>query len=270
MFDVVKQVVGFVRVGKVYLLVVLVDKNLLVFCYCSFWLYNVQVGQQVGKSFGLNKFMFNDEFVNVWIGVGMQFNGIGYIGIDNVYYNGNCVVDFVIVDGVKKFGVEKVLLIVMCGVVFDMIVYYGKLIVLGGIEFMVVDIQVVLKKQGLMLCKGDVVLFNIGWLELVGKDDKQFFEVEFGIGMEVVKWLVDQGIVVFGGDMWVLEVYLNLYMWDEFLINQYMFVKCGIYNLELIDSCVLVCDKVWEFFFVFGQLLYVGFMQVNINLVVIC
>lgn len=58
--------------------------------------------------------------------------------------------------------------------------------------------------------------------------------------MEVVKWLVDQGIVVFGGDIWVLEVYLNLNVVEEFLVNQYMLVKCGIYNLELIDVCVLV------------------------------
>lgn len=169
--DVVKCVVLLVRIGKIYLLVVLVDKNLFVFCYCSFCLYNVQVGQQVGRLLGFNRFIFNDELVNVWIGVGIQFNGIGYIGIDNVYYNGNKVVDFVIVDGVCKFGVEKVLLMVIRGVVLDMIVYYGKVIVFGGIEFIVVDIQVVLKKQGLSLCKGDVVLFNIGWLELIGKDN---------------------------------------------------------------------------------------------------
>ncbi|MDN0076414.1 hypothetical protein QU481_16190 [Crenobacter sp. SG2303] len=33
---------------------------------------------------------------------------------------------------------------------------------------------------------------------LIGKGNKQFLGVEFGIGMEAAKWLADQGIVAFG------------------------------------------------------------------------
>jgi hypothetical protein len=44
--------------------------------------------------------------VNAWTGVD-QLNGIGHIGIDNVYYNGNKAADFVTVDGVRKLGVER-------------------------------------------------------------------------------------------------------------------------------------------------------------------
>lgn len=44
------------------------------------------------------------------------------------------------------------------------------------------------------------MLFNPSGLELIGKDNKQFLEVEPGIGMKAVKWLADQGIVAFGGD----------------------------------------------------------------------
>lgn len=36
-------------------------------------------------------------------GVGTQLNGIGHIGIDNVYYNGNKATDFVTVEGVKNW-----------------------------------------------------------------------------------------------------------------------------------------------------------------------
>ncbi|MCA3876749.1 MAG: cyclase family protein, partial [Burkholderia sp.] len=207
--DVIKQAVGLVKAGKTYPLAVPVDKNLPAFRHRSFRLYNVQVGQQAGKSLGPNKFTFNDELVNAWTGVGTQLNGIGHIGIDNVYYNGNQAADFVTVDGVKKLGVEKVPPIVTRGVVLDMTAYYGKPIVPGGTEFTVADIQAVLKKQGLTLRKGDVVLFNTGWLELIGKDNKQFLEVEPGIGMEAAKWLADQGIVAFGGDTWASEVYPN-------------------------------------------------------------
>ncbi|AQQ36357.1 cyclase family protein [Burkholderia cenocepacia] len=267
--DVVKQAVGLVKAGKTYPLAVPVDKNLPAYRHRSFRLYNVQVGQQAGKSLGPNKFTFNDELVNAWTGVGTQLNGIGHIGIDNVYYNGNRAADFVTVDGVKKLGVEKVPPIVTRGVVLDMTAHYGKPIVPGGTEFTVADIQAVLKKQRLTLRKGDVVLFNTGWLELIGKDHKQFLDVEPGIGMEAAKWLADQGIVAFGGDTWASEVYPNPHTQDEFPVNQYMLAKRGIYNLELIDSRALVRDQAWEFLFVLGQPLYVGSTQVNINPVAI-
>lgn len=266
--DVVKKAVELVKVGKTYPLAVPLDKNLPAFRHRSFHLYTTQPGEQAGRTLGPNKFTFNDELVNGWTGVGTQLNGIGHIGIDNVYYNGNKAVDFVTIEGVKKLGIEKVPPMVTRGVVLDMTAHYGKAIVPGGTEFTVADIEAVLKKEGITLRKGDVVLFNTGWLELIGKDNEKFLEVEPGIGMEAAKWLADQGIVAFGGDTWASEVYPNP-SGEEFPINQYMLAKRGIYNLELIDSRALVRDKAWQFLFVLGQPLYVGSTQVNVNPVAI-
>lgn len=263
--EVVMQAIKLVKTGKTYPLAVPIDKHLPAFRHRSFNLYNIQPGEQGGQTTGPNKFSFNDELVNGWTGVGTQLNGIGHIGIDNVYYNGNKATDFVTVEGVKKLGIEKVPPIVTRGIVLDMVAHYGKAIVPGGTEFTVADIQAVLKKQGLTIRKGDVVLFNTGWLELIGKDNKQFLEVEPGIGMEAAKWLADQGIVAFGGDTWASEVYPDPKSNEEFPANQFMLAKRGIYNLELIDSRALVQDKAWEFLFVLGQPLYKGSTQVNIN-----
>ncbi|SFP01608.1 Putative cyclase [Chitinophaga sp. YR627] len=267
--EIVMKAVRLVKTGKTYPLAVPVDKNLPAFRHRSFHLYNIQPGEQGGQTLGPNKFSFNDELVNGWTGVGTQLNGIGHIGIDNVYYNGNRAADFVTVEGVKKLGIEKVPPIVTRGIVLDMVAYYGKPIVPGGTAFTIADIQAVLKKQGISIRKGDVVLFNTGWLELIGKDNKQFLEVEPGIGIEAARWLADQGIVAFGGDTWASEVYPNPKSNEEFPVNQFMLAKRGIYNLELIDSRALVRDKVWEFLFVLGQPLYVGSTQVNINPVAI-
>ncbi|HFK5585316.1 TPA: cyclase family protein [Elizabethkingia anophelis] len=267
--ELVLQSVKLVKKGKTLPLAVPVDKHLPAFRHRSFNLYNIQPGEQGGKTLGPNKFSFNDELVNAWTGVGTQLNGIGHIGIDNVYYNGNKATDFVTVEGVRKLGVEKVPPMVTRAVVLDMTAYYGKNIVPGGTEFTVSDIQNVLKKEGLSLKKGDIVLFNTGWLELIGKDNNQFLETEPGIGMEAAQWLADQGIIAFGGDTWASEVYPNPKSKEEFPINQFMLAKRGIYNLELIDTRPLVKEKVWEFLFVLGQPLYVGSTQVNVNPVVI-
>ncbi|HAV2903528.1 TPA: cyclase family protein, partial [Acinetobacter baumannii] len=171
--DVVLQAMKLVKQGKTLSLAVPIDKNFPAFRHRSFRLYNIQPGQQDGQSLGPNKFTFNDELVTAWTGIGTQLNGIGHIGINNVYYNGNKAADFVTVDGVKKLGVEKVPPMVTRGVILDMTSYYKKDIVPGGTEFSVADIKAVLKKQGISLRKGDVVLFNTGWLELVGKDNKK-------------------------------------------------------------------------------------------------
>jgi kynurenine formamidase len=264
----VKKAIGLVTTGKTYSLGVAVSKDLPAFRHRSFHLYNIQPGEQAGQTLGKNKFTFNDELVNGWTGVGTQLNGIGHIGIDNVYYNGNKAADFVTVEGVSKLGIEKVPPMVTRGVVLDMTAHFGNAIVPGGTVFSVDDLKAVLKKQGITLRKGDVVLFNTGWLELIGKDNQQFLATEPGIDMPAAQWLADQGIVAFGGDTWASEVYPNP-SGEEFPVNQFMLAKRGIYNLELIDTRALVQDKAFEFLFVLGQPLYKGSTQVNVNPVAI-
>jgi kynurenine formamidase len=267
--EVALAAVQLVKTGRSYPLAVPIDKNLPAFRHRSFNLYNVQPDEAGGTSKASNKFTFNDELVNGWTGVGTQLNGIGHIGIDYVYYNGNRAADFVTIEGVKKLGIEKVPPMVTRGVVLDMVAHYGQPIVPEDTEFTVADIKAVLEKQGLTLRTGDVVLFNTGWLELIGKDDKKFLEVEPGIGMEAAEWLADQGIVAFGGDTWASEIY-PAKDGQEFPVNQFMLAKNGIYNLELIDTRPLVRDGVYAFLFVLGQPLYKGSTQVNINPVAIC
>lgn len=264
--EVALEAAKLVKTGKTYPLAVPIDKSLPAFRHRSFHLTNTQPGEAGGATSGPNKFTFNDELVVGWTGVGTQLNGIGHIGIDNVYYNGNRASDFVTIEGVKKLGIEKVP--PTRGVVLDMVAYYGKPIVPADTEFAVADIKAVLKKEGITLRKGDVVLFNTGWLELIGKDNQKFLGVEPGIGMEAARWLADQGIVAFGGDTWASEIY-PAKDGQEFPINQFMLAKNGIYNLELIDSRALVRDKAYEFLFVLGQPLYVGSTQVNVNPVAI-
>jgi kynurenine formamidase len=266
--EVTLEAMKLVKKGKTYSLAVPIDKNLPAFRHRSFYLYNVQPDEAGGKVKAQNKFTFNDELVNGWTGVGTQLNGIGHIGIDHIYYNGNKAADFVTVEGVKKLGIEKVPPMVTRGVVLDMVEHYGQPIVPAETEFTVADIKAVLKKQGITLRKGDVVLFNTGWLELIGKDDKKFLEVEPGIGMEAAEWLAAQEIVAFGGDTWASEIY-PAKDGQEFPVNQFMLAKQGIYNLELIDSRALVRDRAYEFLFVLGQPLYKGSTQVNVNPVAI-
>jgi len=267
--ELVLRATQLVKTGRTYPLAVEVNRRTPAFRHRSFKLFNVQPGQQAGQTTGPNKFTFNDELVEGWTGVGTQLNGIGHIGIDNVYYNGNTAADFVTIEGVTKLGIEKVPPIVTRGLVVDMCEHLGQDIVSERTEFSAKDIQAALARRDLTVRKGDVVLFNTGWLNLIGKDDKRFLESEPGIGMEAAQWLADQKIIAFGGDTWASEIYPNP-TGEEFPVNQYMLAKNGIYNLELIDTRALLRDGVHEFLFVLGQPLYTGSTQVNVNPVAIC
>ena len=267
--ELVLKAAQLVKTGRTYPLAVEVNRKTPAFRHRSFKLFNVQPGQQAGNTTGPNRFTFNDELVEGWTGVGTQLNGIGHIGIDNIYYNGNDAADFVTIEGVKKLGIEKVPPIVTRGLVVDMCEHFGQAIVKEGTEFSSADIQAALEKHGMAVREGDVVLFNTGWLELVGKDDERFLKAEPGINMEAAEWLAGQKIVAFGGDTWASEVYPNP-SGEEFPVNQFMLAKNGIYNLELIDTRALLRDGVREFLFVLGQPLYTGSTQVNINPVAIC
>jgi kynurenine formamidase len=266
--EVVLNAAKLVKTGKTYALGVEINKNLPAFRHRSFKLYNVQPGEQAGLTLGPNQFTFNDELVIAWTGVGTQLNGIGHIGIDNVYYNGNRAEDIVTMEGVKRLGLEKVPPLVTRGVVLDMTAHYGQAIVPEGTVFTVADIEAVLQKQGIGIGKGDVVLFNTGWLELIGKDNARFLAGEPGIGLEAAQYLIDRGVVAIGGDTWALEAVPG--SGDAvFPVNQLMLAKSGVYNLELIDSRALVRDRVWEFLFVLGQPRYTGTTQVTVNPVAI-
>jgi kynurenine formamidase len=261
--EVTLEAVKLVTTGKSYPLAVVMDKHMPVFRHRSFNLYTVQAGP-----LGPNKLTFIDELVNAWTGVGTQMNGPGHVGIGGVYYNGHDASNILTMEGVTKLGLEKVPPIVTRGVVLDMTEHFGQRTIAAGTEFTVADIKAVLAKEGITLRKGDVVLFNTGWLELIGKDDEKFLSAAPGIGVAAAEWLAAQGIVAFGGDTWCSELY-PAKDGKVFPVNQLLLAKHGIYNLELTDTRMLIRDRVYEFLFVLGQPLYKGTTQVNVNPVAI-
>ena len=101
----------------------------------------MQPGQAGGSGLGPTKTTYNDDIINGWVGIGGQLDGLGHIGIDNVYYNGNKAVDFARADGLKKLGIEKVPAIATRGVLLDMAGYFSTDIVKEGTAFNRAEIE---------------------------------------------------------------------------------------------------------------------------------
>jgi kynurenine formamidase len=254
-----------VKTGKTYRLGVETNAKTPAFGPRSWALVINQPGQAGGGGLGPTKTNYNDDVYMGYVGTGSQVDGLGHIGVDNVYYNCNKNADFVQANGLTKLGIEKLPAFVTRGVVLDMTAHFGKNPVPEGTAFNRKEIDAQAQVQGIEIRKGDVVLFFTGWQALVGKDDKRFISGEPGIGKEGAEYLAGKQVVAVGADTWGLEAIPFEKGVGVFEIHQILIPKNGIYILENIDTTELVKDKAWEFMFVLGASRFTGGVQAIIN-----
>ncbi|QDL97801.1 cyclase family protein [Rhodopseudomonas palustris] len=257
-----------VKTGKVYALGIPVDTKTPAYPPRGFKITVVQPGQAGNSGMGPSKTTYNDDIIEGWVGVGSQIDGLGHIGVEHVYYNGNKIADFGDATGLKKLGIDKVPPMVTRGVLLDMAAHFGTDVVKEGTAFNVKEIEEVAKKQGVEIRQGDVVLFHTGWVSLIGKDDKRYNSGEPGLGVEGAKYLASKGVVAVGADTWGLEV-IPFESKNVFEVHQILLPMNGTYILENMNTADLARDKAYEFMFVLGQPRFKGAVQSMINPVAI-
>jgi kynurenine formamidase len=232
-----------VTTGKTYSLAVETNAKTPAFGPRSWALAVNQPGQVGGVGLGPTKTNYNDDIYLGYVGTGSQIDGLGHIGVDNVYYNCRKNSDFVQANGLTKLGVEKIPNFVTRGVVLDMTAHFGAAVVPEGTAFNRKEIDEVAAKQGVEIRRGDVVLFHTGWLTLVGQDDKRYISGEPGLGKEGSEYLASKEVVAVGADSWGLEVIPFEPGLGVFEVHQTLLAKNGIYILENMNTAQLVRDQ---------------------------
>lgn len=258
-----------VRTGKTYALGFETNAQTAAYAPRTWSLTVLQPGQAGGVSLGNTKTTYNDDIWMGWVGTGSQIDGLGHIGIDNVYYNCNKNAEFVQANGLKKLGIEKVPPFVTRGVVLDMTAYFNTPMVKEGTAFNRKEIDEQAARQGITIRRGDVVLFHTGWQALEGKDNKRFLAGEPGLGKEGALYLVSKEVVAIGADTWALEAIPFEQGVGVFEVHQILLARNGVYILENMNTGPLVADKAWEFMFVLGAPRITGGVQAIINPVAI-
>ena len=255
-----------VTTGKAYRLGIETNKDTPSYPPRTFAITVLQPGQAGGTSLGPTKTTYNDDIIAGWVGTGTQIDGFGHVGIDNVYFNCNKASDFVMADGLRKLGIEKVPAIATRGVLLDMAGYLKTDIVKEGTAFNRAEIEGAMKRQGLTsIEKGDVVLFHTGWLKLIGKDNKRFGAGEPGLGVEGAKYLASLEVAMVGADTWGLEVLPGEKTAGVFEVHQVLLPLNGIHILENVNTEEMVKDQAWEFLFTLGPARITGAVQGIIN-----
>lgn len=256
--------------GKIYRLGIETNKDTPAYPPRTFAITIVQPGQTSGATLGPTKTTYNDDIINGWAGIGSQLDGLGHIGVDNLYFNCNKAADFAMTDGLKKLGVENVPAVATRGVLLDMAGLFNTDIVKEGTPFNRAEIEGAMKRQGITsIEKGDVVLFYTGWLKLLGKDNKRFGSAAPGLGRDGARYLASLGVAMVGSDTWSFEAVPFEKEAGVFEVHQILIPLNGIHIMENINTEEMVRDQTWEFLFTLGSARITGGVQAIINPVAI-
>jgi kynurenine formamidase len=252
--------------GKAYRLGIETNKNTPAYPPRTFAITIVQPGQAAGGTIGPTKTTYNDDIIAGWVGIGSQLDGLGHVGIDNLYFNCNKAADFAMADGLTKLGIEHVPPIATRGVLLDMAGYFNTDIVREGTVFNRAEIEGALKRQGVTAIEpGDVVLFYTGWVKLLGKDNARYSSGEPGLSLEGARYLASLGVAMVGADTWAVEVVPFEKGAGTFEVHQILLPQNGIHILENMDTEEMVKDQAWEFLFTLGPARITGAVQAIIN-----
>jgi kynurenine formamidase len=216
--------------------------------------YSIRIPQAFTMP-GRNQPVYHDEIISGELGqIGTQFDGLGHLGIGDLFYNGNRRSEFVQAEGLTKLGIENVGAIVTRGVLIDVAKFKGVEQLPGTYEITAADLKGALQKQNVQIRSGDVVLIHTGWSSLWMKDNTKYGATEPGIGLGAAQFLVEAEVVVVGADTWGVEVMPNPDASLSAPVHQLLLARNGIYLHENLITADLARDNAYEFMYSFAPL----------------
>ena len=265
----VAAAVSLVKKGETHALGIVIDSQTPAFPPRSVAMQIVSPGQHNGRSlvgtFGWDM-TYNDDVVQMWLGVGSQLDGLGHLGEAGTYYNCNEAEDFITITGAKKLGIENVPPLVTRGVMLDMPKYFGVKAMEGGQPITVDDIKGAAIAQNLDIREGDVVLIHTGWIDSkLASDPAAWGSSEPGLDNAAMKYLTTLNPVAIGADNWGVEVSPPVSGDKVYYGHVYALKENGVYLLEGMNTGRLASEGVSEFLFVLGQARLRGAVQMIIN-----
>lgn len=258
-----------IKKGERHPLGIVIDQTTPAFPPRSLALQIVQPGQHNNRSteqdFGW-PMIYNDDLVQMWLGIGSQLDGLGHMGEGDEYYNCHKASEFIDINGLKKLGTHQVPPLVGRGIMLDMAKHFGVTAMKAGETITPDDIKAAAKEQNISFSTGDIILFHTGWTDATLNSDPQTWgSMEPGLSNQAAAYIATFNPVAVGADTWGLEAVPQAEGDLLFYGHVELLKKHGIYILETMNTGRLAREGVHEFMFVLGQARVRGTVQMVIN-----
>ena len=244
----VLEAVGLIRTGDVYMLGRPFEAGMPFFSNRS---YRIRTYGQGSAPVGKNLLTVHAEFIESELGqVGTQFDGLGHMGVGDLFYNRFDRREFATDTGLTKLGVENAGVFITRGLLLDVASLQGVARLEAGYEITSSDLRGALRQHNLEIRTGDAVLIHTGWGSLWKIDNDRFAGDKPGLGAEGARFLATQEISILGTDAWGPDVMPFRDPEVLFPAHQVLLAHNGIYIVENLDTSALVQDGVYEFAFI--------------------
>lgn len=227
----------------------------------------LQLSDGSGTALGANQATGNDDYVDTFVGIGSQIDGLGHMGINHRYYNGVPVADFVTTSGLTQFGTHSLPPIATRGILLDMTKSFADPVD-DGTAFNQAEIDAAAARAGVTIEAGDVVIFHTGKMKAT-EGETTLSPTSPGLGVQGAQYLADLGVVAVGADTWALEAIPFEDQTRPFDVHLTLLAKNGVYILENMATDALAADGEGAFFFSLGVPRLEGTVQAIINPVAI-
>ncbi|MCM4153930.1 cyclase family protein [Arenibacter sp. N53] len=218
----------------------------------QYWLTHTPHGTIVDNPNGLGdgmnkKVSYTGDAISMYTHMGTHIDALNHFGLDGKIWNGFTPEEHLGDKGWKKTGAETIPPIIARGVLLDVANAKGPL--QKNYRISAQDLQLTLKKQGIKLKPGDVVLIRTGQAQFY-ENASRYLDNYPGISLDAVKWLVeDQGIMLLGADNLSFEAFPPEREDNWVPVHTYLLAEKGVMFIEQLYLEELSKDKVYEFAF---------------------
>lgn len=194
--------------------------------------------------------------------IATQLDGLGHVGVADVYYNGFRAPDFASATGLQALGAETTGPVITRGVIYDVLglkleqgasadlsqAPNGEPILRDNYRITIDDLRACLDRQRLRgVGPGDVPILRTGWTHLAHTDPVRYLAQEPGIFLAEARYFADKKVALIAGDAWGLEVVDPAVTGgNAFPCHQELFGKYGIRIGEGFVSEAAIADGVDE------------------------
>lgn len=225
----------------------------------QYWLTHTPHGTVVDNPNGMGKEMnekvsYTGDAISMYTHMGTHIDALNHFGLNGKIWNGYSPEKYLGDKGWKKTGAETIPPIIARGVLIDIEKYMGYETLKDNYRIDADDVKGALKKQGVKLQAGDVVLFRTGQAQFYKHSD-QYLHHYPGISLDAVKWLVEENnVMLIGADNLSLEAFPSEKDDNWVPVHTYLLAEKGVMFVEQMFLEELSEDGIYEFAFIAASL----------------